>query len=45
MIDTESLMQLIFIGYDVLCRAINEPMTGSHLGCQILNKFLLLITS
>jgi len=36
-------MQLIFIGYGVLYQIINEPVPSSHLGCHILNKFLVLI--
>jgi hypothetical protein len=39
----DSLMQLIFIGYGILHQIINEPVTASHLGCHILNKFLVLI--
>ncbi len=40
---TDNLMQFIFIGYGVLHQIINKPVTTSHLGCHVLNKFLVLV--
>ena len=42
---TDSLMQLIFIGYGVLQQIINEPVSTRHLDYHKLTKFLILITS
>ena len=32
------LMQIIFVGYDILHHVINKPMRTIHPGCPILNK-------